>query len=144
MPYTPTRKVYDLEVDGHPDLTVRARSISMGQVLELSESLEARIFGPVIGPENLPHLAKVMAALGSALVDWDLVDEHGAPVPATEAGLRTLDHDLFKAVALAWVDAITAVPRPLEPPSPSGEPSPEASIPMDVPSPSPGSSPTPS
>lgn len=131
--YTPARRVYDLDVDGHPDLTVRARSLSLGEVFELAEAFDAKIFGPVIAPENLPHLERVMEAFGGALVEWNLTDDDGTPVPATTAGLRTLDAHLFKAVALAWIEAITAVPRPLGPPSPGGGPSPEASIPMDVP-----------
>lgn len=132
MAYQITRRVYTLDVAGHPDLTVRARSVSMAQVIDLSESMEARIFGPVVAPENLPHLTRVMQALGGALVDWDLVDEDGSPVPASIDGLKTLDHDLFRAVALAWFAALTAVPAPLERPSPDGGPSPEQSIPMEV------------
>lgn len=129
--YEQPRKVLDLTVEGHPGLTVQARSVSMGQVIDLSASIEARIFGPAIPPEDLPHLKKVLDAFGAALVGWNLTDG-GTPVPATRAGLRTLDHALFRRLVLAWIDAMVTVPAPLDPPSADGEPHPEQSIPMEV------------
>ncbi|TDC63876.1 hypothetical protein E1258_09525 [Micromonospora sp. KC207] len=129
--YQVPRRVLDLELPSYPGLTVQARSISMGQVLELSPSIEARIFGPAIAPENLPHLEKVLAAFSAALIGWNLTED-GQPVPADATGLRSLDPDLFRALVLAWIDAMVQVPRPLAPPSAGGEPSPELSIPMEV------------
>jgi len=129
--YELPRRVIDLDLPDHPGLAVQARSISMGQVLELSPSIEAKIFGPVIAPGDLPHLERVLAAFTTALVGWNLTED-GQPVPADATGLRTLDPDLFKALVLAWIDAMVQVPRPLVPPSAGGEPSPELSIPMEV------------
>ncbi|WP_431895874.1 hypothetical protein [Micromonospora haikouensis] len=129
--YQLTRRVLDLDLPAYPGLTVQARSISMGQVLDLSPSIEARIFGPAIAPENLPHLEKVLAAFAAALVGWNLTED-GAPVDADADGLRALDPDLFRTLVLAWIDAMVQVPRPLVPPSAGGEQSEEQSIPMDV------------
>lgn len=126
------RRVLDLELPGHPGLEVQARSISMAQVLELSSSIEARIFGPVIPPEDMPHLERVLAATGAALVAWNVVDDDGEPVPADEKGLRAVDPVLFRAVVLAWIDAMVTVPAPLVPPSAGGVPPQEQSIPMEV------------
>lgn len=131
MTYELSRKTLDLDLPDYPGLTVRARSISMGQVLELSQSIEARIFGPAVSPEDLPHLERIITTLGGALIDWNITDD-GQPVPADVDGLRSLDPQLFRAVTLAWIEAMATVPRPLASPSAGGVPSEEASIPMDV------------
>ncbi len=77
-------------------------------------------------------------AMGPMLVEWDLT-QNGEPVPANTAGLRSLSVPLAVRLAGEWLSAVAKVPGPLEQPSPDGEPSAEASLPMEVLSPSPAS-----
>ncbi|MFE2970882.1 hypothetical protein ACFXKC_46235 [Streptomyces sp. NPDC059340] len=69
----------------------------------------------------------------SHLVSWNLEDEDtGAPVPPTEEGVLSVDHDLVVAMNNAWIKTLTGVHNadPLPESSTSGEQSPALSIPM--------------
>src|SRR5215510_14389149 len=104
-------------------LEVRARSITTGKLLALS-----RLRAPTLTAEDVEEL---FMALADALVDWNLEDENGNPVPATVEGLYAQDLDFAQRIVWAWIDAVSGVDAPLEPSSPSGGPFPEASIPME-------------
>jgi hypothetical protein len=119
--YKPKFKTYKLffadpEMDG---LEVTARSIPVGPLLELS----------VTDPEQDPY--KSVRHFADALVDWNIEDDDGNPVPANLEGLATLEIDFVLEVVRAWTQALTAVRPPLPEGSPSGGTSaPEVSIPM--------------
>jgi hypothetical protein len=68
------------------------------------------------------------------LISWNLEDETGQPVPTTLDAAKNLDHDLVAALNNAWIQTLTGVHSadPLPDSSPSGEPSPVASIPMEA------------
>lgn len=80
-------------------------------------------------------LARTSAAFAGVLHAWNLLDEHGEPVPATLEGLRSLDDDQGFRIVMAWAFRAIGVSAPLAGPSSSGETSPEASIPMETLSP---------
>jgi hypothetical protein len=70
----------------------------------------------------------------SHLVSWNLENEDtGEPVPPTEEGILSVDHDLVVAMNNAWIKTLTGVHNadPLPESSTSGEPSPAPSIPME-------------
>ena len=70
----------------------------------------------------------------SHLISWNLEDEDtGQPIPPTEKGALSVDHDLVVAMNNAWIQTLTGVhgADPLPESSTSGEQSPELSIPME-------------
>ncbi|BCM70854.1 hypothetical protein EASAB2608_06188 [Streptomyces sp. EAS-AB2608] len=72
------------------------------------------------------------------LISWNLEDENDQPVPTTLDAVKQLDHNLVAALNNAWIQTLIGVhdADPLPETSPSGEPSPVASIPMAPLSPS--------
>ena len=132
MGYVRERKVFrlrfdDPEMDG---LVVRARTISLGQFLDVVGLRE-------VNPQQMSReeLAKLFEAFAGALIDWNLEEPEGVPVPATLEGMHRQEPDFILTIIAAWVDALTSVPRPLGPASSNGATSLEASIPMEERSP---------
>jgi hypothetical protein len=121
MGYRPKRKIYKLDFTGTD-----------------WEGLEASMRGPTVGEElEFGRLRSqegtgqdVFTLLTSLLVSWNVEDETGAPVPCTFEGVCTQDGAMVMAILDAGQAAASGVSGPLPNGSPSGEPSPEASIPM--------------
>jgi hypothetical protein len=110
MGYTPPRKIYRIEPDdGHQyhGLVVRIRSVPLGQFLALSELADAAT--------AMAGMKDLFGELGAALVDWNVTDDEGLPVPATAAGLHSQDFDFGMFIFGEWLDAMGGVPAPLEP-----------------------------
>lgn len=102
---------------------------------------EARVRGMSIGEymaatgldgSDGDNAAASMQRFSERLISWNLTVD-GAPVPATPDGVKEIDQGLARALQNAYVEAIIGVHRsdPLPETSPSGEPSPEVSIPME-------------
>jgi len=68
------------------------------------------------------------------LVSWNLEDENEQPIPATEDGMKGVDHDLIVAINNAWIQTLMGVHEsdPLPESSPSGGPSLVESVPMEA------------
>jgi hypothetical protein len=128
--YTAPRKTIRLVFEDRPGLEVRARSISMGKALELMGLAETARNG---GTEGVDKLFRDFAA---ALIEWNLQEEDGAPIPPDYAGVMAQDTDFAMALVLAWMDGVTASSGPLGRRSGGGDSSPdgavgELSIPME-------------
>lgn len=119
-------------------LEVRVRSISIERFLELAPLLDMTMSGGLT-PEDITGIRETLAAFADVLVSWNLEEEDGTPVPCTVEGLMDQDLRFVLGLMTAWAEEIAGVAAPLERPSPSGEPSPEASLPMEPLSPSPAS-----
>jgi hypothetical protein len=124
MGFKPTRKRYHLkfadpEMNG---LEVVAHAGSTGDVLAIMGLSDGDVHA---GAESLKVFAK-------CLVSWNIEDEDGKPVPADLDGLKSLDLDFVMLLIQGWVQAVQDVPAPLEKPSNSGKPYPEASLPMEA------------
>lgn len=74
--------------------------------------------------------AATMKRFYTALVSWNLEDEHGQPVPVTDAPNR--DSRLIRRLNNTWIEALQGVHKadPLPDSSTSGENSPAPAIPM--------------
>ncbi|MFI1728180.1 hypothetical protein ACH40E_02855 [Streptomyces acidicola] len=131
MGYRPPRKIYKLDFAGteYDGLAVSMRGLTVGEELEV-DSLRAEDGGE----------RRFFEMLTGLLVDWNVEDEHGQPVPATFEGVCTQDSAMVMAILNALQAVTSGVPDPLPQSSPSGEPSPEVSIPMEPLSPSPQNS----
>lgn len=124
----PTLKLIfaDPEMDG---LEVRAKRLNIGNLFRVA-ALADMGHGLVQREEKLTELFE---ALGASITSWNLEEDDDTPVPTTPAGLRGQDMRLLLAITHSLIEASAGVARPLEQPSPGGEPSLEASIPMEVP-----------
>ena len=83
-------------------------SVTFAQFIELRESaqgedqgLMARLFGD------------------NVLMEWNLEDDAGQPIPATGDGMLAIPLDLTNLVVQHWVEEVARVPSPL--PKPSGD-----------------------
>ncbi|MFI0768629.1 hypothetical protein ACH4TQ_27640 [Streptomyces sp. NPDC021218] len=125
MGYRPKRKTYTLSFED-PDfngLEVKVHGLNTGQMLDLDTAREE-------GSEEA--IRDMLQLLADQLIEWNVEDDEGRPVPTTFDGIRTLDLDFNWAIINAWQAAVAEVPAPLEQPSTAGEPSVEASIPMET------------
>lgn len=65
----------------------------------------------------------------AALVSWNL-EQNGEPIPVTAEAFRSQDFEFAMVIIRAWLNAVAAVPVPLDKPSQNGESPAELSIPM--------------
>ena len=123
----------DPEMEG---LVVRAGSLSMGELMDLTKLAELR---KAPGIEGVNAARGLIEKFSAALRMWNLRDEDGVPVPTTAEALLAEDPEFVIGVILAWMDANAGVSGPLARRSSGGEPFPEGSIPMASPSANPPS-----
>ena len=123
MGYKRNPKIYHLKwQDGeYAGLEVRVRSLSLGQLVATQNGKGYN------GKEGIEGNIELLA---ERIVDWNLETEDGTPVPTTLDAIMGEDDDLIIAIVRRWNEAMAGVPAPLPESSPSGEPSPVASIPM--------------
>jgi hypothetical protein len=108
-------KVYKLrfEDDDMAGLEVRARSVPLGQFLELGAVADATSGLAPVSSEQFGAIRDLFAGFAAALVEWNLEDETGQPVPATLEGVLAQDFEFMLAIVTAWMDAIAGVSAPL-------------------------------
>jgi hypothetical protein len=132
MGFRPPRKIYALDFTGteFEGLEVKMRGVTVGEELEQDALKGKDGFGR--------YIFELTAKL---LVEWNVEDDEGKPVPATLEGVCSQDGTMIMAIINALQAAVSGVPDPLPQSSPSGGPSPEVSaIPMEPLSLSPQSS----
>lgn len=132
------RRVYLLDFTGDDELdelTIKCRGASLDFILSMGAQLEAAT--ELQGAEDQESGLKAMGliremteAYASVLISWDLT-EGGVEIPATAAGLRTLDLAQLMRVIQAWQRAVMNVELPLAQRSADGEPSEALSLPME-------------
>lgn len=130
-------ELIDVKVPGRPELQVLCRSISIGRMLDISETRAA-------GEDRNANLAAARGAIDTvaeALVSWNL-ERQGVPIPATPEGVRTLGPKLLMDIYTAYVGDAVSVPEGSElgKDSPSGAPSPGGFAMTELPSESPPNS----
>lgn len=131
MGYRAIRTIYRLKFEDREGLEVRMHSMSMEELLSVGDQAETlKQSGALSGVRELLDM------FVSKIKDWNLESEEGEPTPRTMEGLLAHEPSLVLEIVLNWVEAVTQVSGPLGQRLTSGEPSPEASIPMDVSSPS--------
>jgi len=126
-------KFADEEMDG---LEVRARSASMERYLEIAQIQDAIDEADSPSAAEYDVIRRLGAQLAEHLVDWNLQEEDGTPVPCTADGLMSQDMLFVYAIVEAWMEAAAGVSAPKAQNSNGGPPSVEASLPMEPLSPS--------
>ena len=86
---------------------IRVRlSVTFAQFIALRESAQG---------EDQEGMARLFGE--NVLMDWNLEDADGTPIPANGDGMMALPLDLTNRVVQHWVEAVAEVPAPLAPPS---------------------------
>lgn len=103
-----------------------AKVISLDEWFEVAELCATTIY---YVPTNKPRLDRIHELMLASLVEWNLEDDDGAPVPVSAEAFAAQDRWFQSALADAWVDQMVQVSDPLDQPSSSG-PTELAEIPM--------------
>lgn len=93
--------VLNLTFDEYPDLEVRAGSITLARLLDLTEQAE----GLRKDAGSASEARELFAEFGGKLRSWNC-ERDGEPIPATLDGLLSLDADFAAKILLSWFDAI--------------------------------------
>lgn len=147
MGFRETQKVYRLEFeDDFEGLVVKVTVPAFGKVLELEQQVgglaelvgkRAEDFSPEDVAAAVASSSDMVDAFLDNLVEWNVEDAAGAPIPATREGLARVSSTLGRHVLTTWWEfANGTVPDPKDQPSSGGSPSLEASLPMEPLSPS--------
>jgi hypothetical protein len=133
MGFTRQRKVYRLRFDDEEmaGLVVRARSVPLGAFLDMLQLMDIEIDAGKVSGEDALKLDQLFERFSKALVEWNLEEPEGVPVPATFEGLKSQDIDFTMLIIRAWIAALSQVPDFLPPGSFNGERSLELSMPME-------------
>lgn len=128
-------KVYRLEFEDpeFDGLVVRAKSLPLREFLDMTSLASEAGKDASKGNEQTEHMLKMFAG---SLVEWNLEDEFGDPVPGTYEGIASQDITFVLTVINAWMEAIGDVRPPSPAGSNSGGTSLEAQMPMESLSPS--------
>ena len=138
MGYRRKTKTYRLEFTD-PDfegLVVRAKSLPLREFLEMSDLASEAARDPAKGSEQTIHLLRRFAG---SLVEWNLEDEFGDPVPTTYDGVVGQDYGFILAIIDAWMTAVADVDPTSRASANGGGTFPEVSLPMEPLSPNPQS-----
>lgn len=111
-------------------LVVQVKSLSVEGLLQLA-GLAAKLTAPDVTPaEQAAQAPALFAEFSKRLVQWNLEEDDGTPVPATAEGVAAQDFEFVLQIVLAWMEAVASVGSPL----PNGSqtaPPPGLSIPME-------------
>ena len=137
MGYRAKRKVIVLqwpEGDDLEGLEVRARSLSMAELLDLGDQIAALESG---GLAVLGKVRGLISQFAEHLESWNLEDEDGAPAPRTVEAVLGQDPGTVIEMVLAWAEGVVSIRKsdPLDPSSTNGMPSELSSVPMASPLP---------
>lgn len=123
MGYEPKRQNVRLVFDD-PEmngLEVSCRPVSMDTFLDIA-TLDAGDISPV-------EVRRIVERFGDEILDsWNVTND-GQPVPPTLPGFVSQERTFCEAIIKAWIQALSGVPVPLDPPSPNGDTSEALSTP---------------
>jgi hypothetical protein len=108
-------------------LEVVLRGMTIAELEEIAALKEK-----VSDTSNLQQIMPLLDVLERALIEWNLEDERGEPIPTSD--LREQDMAMIMVIIAEWTQVVGDVPAPLSPPSPVGEKFPVDLMPMEIPS----------
>lgn len=124
MGYKITPKVYRLVFEEFEGMVVRMRSMPVRDLLA--------VMGQADAEDEVEGIRDSIRVLADHLVDWNLEDEDGHPLPATQESLESLEIGMVNRLTEEWMAAVTGVSGPLGSASSPGSTAMEASMPMEV------------
>jgi hypothetical protein len=127
--YRRPSKTYRLTFEDEPELEVLARSVPIGELLNVMELADK-----MTGAPKKDDVESLFTMFAGRMISWNLEEENGTPVPANAAGVLGQDFDFALKLILAWVQAVSSVAAPLVTTSTGTTANPmEAQIPMTTP-----------
>jgi hypothetical protein len=119
MAYVRKHKLYKLDFTGTTleGLTMVMKGMTIGEALQLQH---LRDLADKDLDTQLEGLTELMTFVAERIVEWDMVEEDGTPVPATREQLMSLDMGDTMLAVERWQAAVEDVPAPLEQPSNGG------------------------
>lgn len=141
MGYKQPRTIYRLTFEDprYEGLEIRMRSLPLGQYLDFQVKLEQfdTDRDRPLTEEDVEKFNTVLRMLAACLVDWNLEEEDGRPLPTTFEVLADQEYDFLMDIIGAFQAAVAGVSEELGKGSGSGETSPaELELPMEPLSPS--------
>lgn len=138
MGYRKTSRRVQVSLKDHPeygDETDYPQAVARGRSLD--EYLHLMGYDEVEEDTDEDEKGRVrqqLEAFGDSLIEWNLEEEDGTPIPATRQALfHQIDQGLALALATEWLERLGGkVDAPLPQSSPAGEPSQVALIPTET------------
>lgn len=136
MGYRKTTRRVQVSLQGHteygmdpefPQASVRGKN--------LDEYLRLMGYTDAAEGDERTGIVRQLEEFADSLISWNLEADDGTPLPCTREAFFGIDNDLALALATKWLDILGGKvdeSSPLPASSPSGEPSPVASIPMEA------------
>lgn len=119
--------VLQFEDPDYAGLEVKARSVSLGVLLDLEDETSAMRQG-----SGTAHTRGLLSLFTDKLISWNLEDDDDKPIPTTLEGILSLEIDHAYPIVLAWVDAMLSVTASTGKASSSGPPSAPPNFPMEA------------
>lgn len=133
--YRHVSKTYKLTFEDYPGLVIETKSISTGQMTALM-AMAAQLSDKNVSDrsklteKDVEAVDALFSGFAQALKSWNLEDEDGNPVPATEEGVNSTDFEFIFSLIDTWIEAVVGTPGDLGKGSNSGPQFPEGSLPM--------------
>ena len=108
MGYVHNRKLYHLVFDGELaglEVTVRSSSIL---VFKRIAALAGREYSSPPSEEDIEAATGLYKAFAAVLVEWNLEEPEGVPVPATLDAIESQELNFVMALVIAWMDAVAS------------------------------------
>lgn len=106
----PTHYRLFFEDQKYAGFEVTIARMTVGEALAFDET---RATAATTSAELTGKMRQIAEQIAGHLVEWNLEDEHGAPVAPTADALLGLEEPLFDAVIDAYIQALKGVPAPL-------------------------------
>lgn len=120
--YRRQRTVYTVRYAQHPGLWVRAKAPSTQTYIDLASKGEN---------PNVETVIEMARTFIDNVLDWNLEDEDGTPVPTTMEALLAEEWDFMEDLVQGWMEAVAGTGDSLKKDSPGGERVIMDSIPME-------------
>lgn len=127
MGFRPEPRTYTLQFT-EPSLDgfeVKVRSVSLDEFMKMTGVDEETALGGVTIRDEKPVAPTLLEKIVGRIVSWNLDDDKGKPLPVTYTSLKKQDLYLNRALAKAYLEAVSGVSAPLDGRSGSGGTSPE-------------------
>lgn len=140
--FTVPRRLFDLDLSDFEELAglvVKVKAISTGELLDMDAEVPDLDVGGGWTQGMSSKFEYLIEQFVATLVEWNMNEEDGTPVPATVAGVRSLEIPTTIQIIVSWLTNSAGVSRSEGKASASGVSPEVASLPMETLSESPAS-----
>lgn len=133
--FTVPRSVFKLRFDGdqYDGMVVKVRAMSIAEMIEMAEDFDGDLlFNGELTPTMASNTDRLFEWFLTFATEWNLEEEGGAPVPLTIVGLNGQELPFALTIITTWLAGCAGVGKDLKEGLTSGQPSPEASLPMEA------------